>query len=148
MRRFHVHLTVAELASSIDFYTKLFGQAPTKTHENYAKWMLEEPLLNFAISARGDKIGLNHFGFQVETAEALQQSRQRAEVASAGTVLEQGKTTCCYANSEKHWTIDPQGIAWEQYRTLEDSQEFGYAALRDSEQGCCIPNENSNECCG
>ena len=169
MKRFHVHVAVNDLAASIGFYSKLFGQAPSKQHPDYAKWMLDDAPLNFAISAKGHAAGVNHFGIQADSPEELSSLKQLAEAASGGEVLDQGEASCCYAKSEKHWTIDPQGLAWEQFHTLSDAVAFGEDVatqggaccipLRRSEQdapaagaACCIPNEapqnQAARCCG
>ena len=142
MKRFHVHVAVASLASSIDFYSKLFGQAPSKERPDYAKWMLDDPRVNFAISARGHATGVNHFGFQAENAEELHGLKQLAETASGGQVLDQGETACCYARSEKHWTVDPQGLAWEHFHTMSEVHEFG-ADTANHAGACCIPVKSS-----
>jgi catechol 2,3-dioxygenase-like lactoylglutathione lyase family enzyme len=115
MKRFHVHVAVTNLEDSIDFYSRLFGQQPSKQQVDHAKWMPEDPGLNFAISARGHTAGVNHFGFQVDSSAELQVIRQFAEASAAVAVLDQNAATGCYAKSEKHWTIDPQGIAWEHF---------------------------------
>ena len=144
MKRFHVHLAVEDLAKSIDFYSKLFGQTPTVAREDYAKWMLDEPMVNFAISARGHALGVNHFGFQAENAEELHALKQRAEAAAGDAVLDQGATTCCYAKSDKHWTVDPSGFAWEHYLTMGEIKEFGVEA-NDSSVACCVPTVTSTK---
>jgi len=151
MKRFHVHIAVANLTDSINFYSKLFGQAPSKERHDYAKWMLDDPRVNFAISARGHAIGVNHFGFQAENAEELHGLKQLAEAASGGQVLDQGETACCYARSEKHWTVDPQGLAWEHFHTMSEAQAFDmvqeFGADTASQAGaCCIP-KNAGSCC-
>ena len=144
MKRFHVHVAVANLASSINFYSKLFGQAPAKEMPDYAKWMLDDPRVNFAISTRGHAPGVNHFGFQADSAEELQGLKQLAESASGGQVLDQGETACCYAKSEKHWTVDPQGLAWEHFHTMSEAQEFGADTARQT-GACCIPVRSSEQ---
>ncbi len=142
MRRFHVHVAVDDLGKSVEFYSRLFGQAPAVERPDYAKWMLEDPRLNFAISARGHAAGVNHFGFQAETQEELRVLKSLAEAASGGDVLDQGEAACCYAKSEKHWTLDPQGLAWEHFQTMSEAAEFG--ADTGSPQGaCCIPVRGS-----
>ncbi len=145
MKRFHVHIAVANLADSIDFYRNLFGQAPSTERHDYAKWMLDDPRVNFAISERGHAIGVNHFGFQAESAEELYGLKQLAEAASGGQVLDQGETACCYAKSAKHWTVDPQGLAWEHFHTISEAQEFG-AGMASQAGACCIP-KNASSCC-
>lgn len=156
MKRFHAHISVENLQTSIEFYSQLFGQAPSKRESDYAKWMLEDPRLNFAISARGHALGLNHFGFQVDSAEELSELKLRAEAASHGAVLNSGATTCCYAQSEKHWAIDPQGLAWEHYLTLADVVEFGQDTANQTgacctpqrDAGCCVPSQTTaSGCC-
>lgn len=158
MKRFHAHIAVDDLAKSVDFYSKLFGQSPTVERTDYAKWMLEDPQVNFAISARGHAVGVNHFGFQAEDETELQELRQRAGAAAGEAVLDQGETTCCYAASTKHWTVDPSGIAWEHYYTMGEVQEFGIETVSQSgacclpivaKQGeaCCVPGKNAGGCC-
>ncbi|WGS83886.1 ArsI/CadI family heavy metal resistance metalloenzyme [Methylomonas sp. UP202] len=142
MKHFHVHIAVENIKVCIDFYSKLFDQQPTKQQEDYAKWMLEDPRINFAISARGHSIGLNHFGFQVDSSEELDELRKRGNIASAGNILDQGKTTCCYAKSEKYWMLDPQGLAWEYFHTMADILEFGDDTTNQS-GACCIPVRGS-----
>jgi catechol 2,3-dioxygenase-like lactoylglutathione lyase family enzyme len=142
MKRFHVHIAVTNLANSIDFYSKLFGQSPAKRQDDYAKWMLDDPRLNFAISARGHAGGVNHFGFQVDSPEELLDIKKLAEAASAGEVLDQREAACCYSKSEKHWTVDPQGLAWEHFHTMSDALEFG-SDTKNQSGACCIPVRGS-----
>lgn len=144
MKRFHVHVSVDDLDTNIAFYSKLFGQAPSKQQADYAKWMLEDPRINFAISKRGHTVGLNHFGMQVDTAEELASLKRLADDASQGQSIDQANATCCYAKSEKHWTLDPQGLAWEHYFTMADAVEFGDDHAPDS-SSCCIPVMSSAE---
>lgn len=168
MKRFHVHISVKHIDESIAFYTKLFGQPPAKRQEDYAKWMLDDPRINFAISARGHAVGVNHFGFQADSAEVLAALKTLAESAAAGEVLDQGDATCCYARSDKHWTLDPQGLAWEHFFTLSEAVEYGQdtaapsgaccvpmrpatADAAPAVAACCIPNDgpaSSGACCG
>ena len=124
MKRFHVHVHVDDLAASVGFYSRLFAAAPTRLEADYAKWMLEDPRLNFAISARGHAAGVDHLGFQTDDAAELDELKQRAEAADMA-LLDEGATSCCYARSEKHWVTDPQGIAWEQFHTMGDIAVFG-----------------------
>ena len=138
MKRFHAHISVENIEASIDFYSKLFGQPPTKKQDDYAKWMLDDPRVNFAISARGHAVGVNHFCFQVDSPEELVELKQLADSASSGEVMNQGDATCCYARSDKHWTIDPQGLAWEHFYTMSDALEFGNDTAAQS-GACCIP---------
>ena len=128
MKRFHVHAHVEDLPKSIAFYSKLFAAEPTRTEADYAKWMLEDPRINFAISTRGSAApGVDHLGFQTDDAGELAELRARAQAADMA-LLDEGETTCCYARSEKHWVTDPQGIAWEQFHTLGDIAVFHEAA--------------------
>ncbi|HPE62345.1 MAG: glyoxalase/bleomycin resistance/dioxygenase family protein [Thiothrix sp.] len=148
MKRFHVHLSVDDLGQSIGFYSKLFGQEPTVARSDYAKWMLEDPRVNFAISVRGHAPGVNHFGFQAGDADELQGLKQRAEAAAGDAVLNQGETACCYARSDKHWTVDPSGFAWEHYLTMGEIQEFGVDRA-DNRVDCCVPVKGTGKssCC-
>lgn len=137
MKRFHVHVHVSDLQASIAFYSRLFGAQPARVEADYAKWMIEDPRVNFAISTRGDQPGLDHLGFQTDTAEELTDLRQRAEQAEMATI-DEGETTCCYAKSEKHWIVDPQGIAWEHFHTLGNIPVFKEGAAA-SNAPCCTP---------
>jgi catechol 2,3-dioxygenase-like lactoylglutathione lyase family enzyme len=117
MKRFHVHVAVDDLNANIRFYSAVFGAEPSVRKPDYAKWMMEDPRINFAISQRGAKAGLDHLGLQVDTDEEL--SALRSQVAAAEISRhEQPDATCCYARSDKYWITDPQGIAWETYHTL------------------------------
>ncbi len=123
MKRFHVHLHVDDLEASMAFYSRLFAAEPTRVEADYAKWMLDDPRINFAISTRGHKPGLDHLGFQTDSAEelvAMKAAAQGAEMA----LLDEGTTTCCYAKSEKHWIIDPSGVPLEHFRTLGNIPVF------------------------
>lgn len=136
MKRFHVHLHVDDLARSIGFYSKLFAAEPTRVEADYAKWMLDDPRINFAISTRSAQPGIDHLGFQVDDASELDELKVRAAAADMA-LLDEGQTTCCYARSEKHWVTDPQGIAWEQFHTLGDIPVFREAAQAGA--ACCAP---------
>ncbi len=140
MNRFHVHVAVADLDQSIGFYSTLFGSAPSVRKADYAKWMLDDPKINFAISTRSAQHGVDHLGFQVEDAEELQAMRARL-VRSGSGVLDEEATTCCYAQSDKHWITDPQGIAWETFHTLASAPVYGKdrAEMRsESAAACCV----------
>ena len=139
MKRFHAHVHVDDLAQSIAFYSKLFAAAPTRVEADYAKWMLEDPRVNFAISTRGATPGLDHFGLQTDDAAELAELKARAEAADMA-LLDEGNTTCCYARSEKHWVTDPQGIAWEHFHTLGDIPVFNEAAPSSAPGACCTPS--------
>ncbi|VVE04721.1 ArsI/CadI family heavy metal resistance metalloenzyme [Pandoraea terrigena] len=141
MKRFHVHVHVDDLAASVAFYTKLFAAEPARLEVDYAKWMLDDPRANFAISTRGAKAGVDHLGFQVEEADELAELAQRARAADM-VLLDQGETACCYARSEKHWIVDPQGIAWEHFHTLDSVRVYGQSSeqlLSPGTPGCCVP---------
>lgn len=137
MKRFHVHLHVNDLAQNIAFYSRLFNAEPTRVERDYAKWMLDDPRVNFAISTRGARPGLDHLGFQVDDAEELAGLMARAESADMA-LLDEGQTTCCYARSSKHWITDPQGVAWEHFHTLGDIPLFNEAAA-PAGAACCAP---------
>ena len=139
MKRFHVHLHVDDLAKSIAFYSHLFAAEPARIEGDYAKWMLDDPRINFAISTRGAKAGVDHLGFQTDDADELAALKARAEAADM-TLLDEGETTCCYARSDKHWVTDPQGLAWEHFHTLENIPTFNEAVpAAASASACCTP---------
>jgi lactoylglutathione lyase len=141
MKRFHVHLHVDDLARSIGFYSKLFAAEPARTESDYAKWMLEDPPVNFAISTRGTQPGIDHLGIQTDDAAELSALKARAEAADMA-LLDEGTTTCCYARSEKHWITDPQGIAWEHFHTLGSIPVFNETASPlGTQSACCAPAE-------
>lgn len=141
MKRFHVHAHVDDLKASIAFYSKLFAAEPTRVEADYAKWMLEDPRINFAISTRGSATGIDHLGFQTEDADELAELKARAKDADMA-LLDQGETSCCYARSEKHWVTDPQGIAWEHFHTLDNIPVFGEGVKPSEAQAsaCCAPS--------
>ena len=138
MKRFHVHLAVDDLATSIAFYQQLFQAAPTVQHADYAKWMLEDPRVNFAISARGAAPGLDHLGFQVDSEPELDALQAQLAAADMSMVSEPG-TACCYAESNKHWVTDPNGIAWECYHTLGAIPTFNRGAAEGGRNAGCAP---------
>jgi catechol 2,3-dioxygenase-like lactoylglutathione lyase family enzyme len=144
MKRLHVHMSVGDLKQSIRFYSTLFAAAPTVVKPDYAKWMLEDPRVNIAISTHaGGAPGIDHLGIQVEDGEELQEIYGRLKDA-AGPVLEEGKTTCCYAQSEKSWTLDPQGVSWETFLTTGESTVYGTSTPRVEKlkpAACCGPGK-------
>jgi len=144
MKRIHLHISVDNLAKSISFYSTLFGASPTVEKIDYAKWMLDDPLVNFAISQRGAKAGLDHIGIQAENSDELAEIKNRLETADMDMLTQEG-TTCCYAKSDKHWVQDPSGIAWETYHTLESAPTFNNNAdgTIESESACCAPTSQS-----
>ena len=149
MKRLHVHVAVDDLSKSIRFYSTMFAAEPAVAKPDYAKWMLDDPRVNFAISQRGAEVGLNHLGMQVDSAEELSEMHARLENLSADVIEENG-TACCYAKSDKYWTTDPQGIPWETFHTLASIPVFGNEQASDAP--CCVPmpgpvDEVSSACC-
>src|SRR5215468_9365270 len=143
MKRLHVHVSVEDISHSVGFYSALFAAEPTVIKDDYAKWMLDDPCVNFAISTRGRNAGLDHLGIQVESQTELHEVYARLRKAG-GTVIEQGKTACCYAKSEKSWIDDPAGIAWETFHTTGESTDYGdgsgeRVARVVHEKSCCAP---------
>lgn len=145
MKRFHIHTHVDDLKANIAFYSKLFGAEPTRTESDYAKWMLQDPRINFAISTRGSKPGVDHLGFQTDTEAELTELKARAQAADL-SLVDEGETSCCYARSDKYWITDPQGLAWEQFHSLANIPVFSEkapAAAHTTEAtptaACCAP---------
>ncbi len=149
MKRMHIHIGVKDLAESVRFYSALFGAEPAKLKPDYAKWMLDDPHVNFAISTRSRKIGLDHLGLQVDDAGELNGLRDQMSAANIATHSD-GETTCCYAKSEKSGVEDPNGVAWEAYHTMADAQLF--AGGEETPQAACRTPEPkrvaSASCCG
>jgi catechol 2,3-dioxygenase-like lactoylglutathione lyase family enzyme len=135
MTRFHVHLNVADLATSLRFYTGLFGSEPSIVRGDYAKWMLDDPRINFAISSLGRTPGVDHVGFQVDSAEGLAEIGRRLDAAEASVLPEAG-AVCCYARSDKLWTEDPSGLRWESFHTTGEATT--YYGADDGESACDI----------
>lgn len=158
MKRFHVHVHVADLDKSIGFYSSLFGTPPSRVESDYAKWMLDDPRVNFAISQRGASVGINHLGFQVDSDTELEALHTQLESADRAVLAEQG-ANCCYAKSNKYWVTDPAGIAWESFHTLGSIPMFGAEETTPSEAkehgGCCsgdpvavvMPSAKRAACC-
>jgi len=143
MKRFHMHMAVADIDHNVKFYSTLFGAEPTVRKPDYAKWMLEDPRVNFAISTRGTKAGLDHVGIQVENETELADIHSRLARADQDMLKQEG-TSCCYAKSNKYWVQDPQGVAWEAYQTLGEVPVFGDGALAAQPEtglkaACCAP---------
>ena len=143
MKRLHVHVSVDDLHRSIGFYSALFATEPAVVKPDYAKWMLDDPRVNFAISTRGKQPGLDHLGIQAESQSELHEVYARLRHAG-GTVIEQGQTACCYAKSEKAWIEDPSGISWETFHTTGESTYYGDGsgereARVAHERSCCAP---------
>jgi catechol 2,3-dioxygenase-like lactoylglutathione lyase family enzyme len=153
MKRLHVHLSVSDIPRSIGFYSALFAAKPTVIKSDYAKWMLDDPRVNFAISTRGREPGLDHLGIQVEDAHELNEVYARLREAG-GDIIEQGEMACCYAKSEKSWIDDPAGIAWETFLTTGESITYGdgtgenTARIAHEKQGaCCVPQQAAAAAC-
>jgi predicted enzyme related to lactoylglutathione lyase len=143
MKRFHVHIAVDDLERAIGFYSALFAAEPSVLKTDYAKWMLDDPRVNFAISKRGRQPGLDHLGIQAGTGEELKEVYARLHKAG-GDVVAQGQTACCYAKSEKSWIDDPAGISWETFHTTGESTDYGdgsgeHVARLAHEKSCCAP---------
>jgi catechol 2,3-dioxygenase-like lactoylglutathione lyase family enzyme len=140
MKRFHVHVGVHDLKQSIRFYSALFAAEPTVRKDDYAKWQLEDPRINFAISTFAAKAGIDHLGMQAENGEELEDLGSRLAQADVA-VTEQKGAACCYAKSDKYWTIDPQGIAWESFHTLDSAPVYGKDAgvreVQPRKAACC-----------
>lgn len=147
MKRFHIHVGVKDLNTSVQFYSTLFGAKPVKLKEDYAKWMLEDPRLNFAISTRSKEQGVDHLGIQVESPDELTEITERLKKADLG-VYDEGETTCCYAESNKAWVQDPSGVAWEAYQNMADADVFSGEKKEESEGECCVPDDSETSCCG
>src|SRR3569833_2459414 len=139
MKRLHVHVSVDNLADSIRFYSGMFAAQPTVIKPDYAKWQLEDPRVNFAISQRGAEVGLNHLGIQVESAQELAEMQSRLAALEPDIEKEEG-VACCYAKSDKYWANDPSGIPWETFQTHETIPVFGEPDKKASEAACCIPS--------
>jgi predicted enzyme related to lactoylglutathione lyase len=155
MKRLHVHVSVEDISKAVPFYAALFSAQPSVVKNDYAKWMLDDPRVNFAISTRGREPGLDHLGIQVEDQTELQQVYGRLREAG-GTVIEQGATTCCYAKSEKSWIDDPAGISWETFLTSGDATNYGDSFDKEAriahQKACCVPQpapapKTASACC-
>ena len=151
MKRLHIHIGVKDMDESIRFYSALFGESPSKQKDDYAKWMLDDPHVNFAISTRVGTQGLDHMGIQVDHPTELEALRNQMSEANISTHSD-GETTCCYAKSEKSWVQDPNGLAWEAYHTMEDVQIFSensQTSEPDSQKtdACCTPSPEKQGCC-
>ncbi len=151
MKRFHIHVGVKDIKTSVQFYSTLFGQKPIKQKEDYAKWLLDDPSLNFAISTRSGEEGVNHLGIQVENSSELDEITERLKKADLG-VYDEGEVTCCYAESNKAWVKDPSGVAWEAYQNMADADIYSDAKNEETSGGdCCGPEEEETDanssCC-
>jgi catechol 2,3-dioxygenase-like lactoylglutathione lyase family enzyme len=149
MKRMHLHVSVPDLAQSIDFYATLFGAPPSVVKPDYAKWMLDDPRVNFAISQRGAPAGVDHVGFQVETAAELGELAERLKHAGART-FDETAMTCCYARSDKSWVRDPAGVRWETFFTFGEATSYGEdLATEAAPAACCgaAPKAEPTACC-
>ncbi len=143
MKRLHIHISVNDLSESIDFYNAIFGAKPSTQHEDYAKWSLTNPSVNFAISKRGNESGINHLGIQVDSEKELSEIQENLEKANI-LAAKQENASCCYANSNKHWTLDPQGVVWESFHTLGNIEMYGEDSNTSNsleKSACCIPSD-------
>ncbi len=148
MQRLHLHISVDDLTSSIPFYSALLGQQPSVEKPDYAKWLLDDPRVNLAISEKpGHIIGINHVGIQTETHAELQQLHTRLSDAGHITQDEQA-AQCCYAISDKHWAVDPSGVIWEMFKTMQQAEVYGEDRIPANTQlpvtdtkpsACCNP---------
>jgi catechol 2,3-dioxygenase-like lactoylglutathione lyase family enzyme len=140
VKRFHVHIAVHDLQQSVRFYSALFGMEPTVKKEDYAKWQLEDPRVNFAISTRAGKTGVDHLGIQAQDGGEIEELRARLAQADVST-LEQKGVSCCYAKSDKYWTMDPQGVPWESFNTLDGVPVYGddRHPKEKAPSSCCAP---------
>jgi catechol 2,3-dioxygenase-like lactoylglutathione lyase family enzyme len=167
MKRFHIHVSVEDLAKSIGFYSTLFGSEPIRVEADYAKWMLEDPRMNFAISTGRQPVGVNHLGFQVDSSDEWRGMRSLLAAADAH-LIEENEQACCYARSDKYWVTDPTGIAWETFHALgsipvygEDTPVFNHGTSTvpipgdgaPTKAACCVPTAKSepeaarSDCC-
>jgi catechol 2,3-dioxygenase-like lactoylglutathione lyase family enzyme len=142
MKRFHVHVNVADLDASIDFYSTLFGTAPSVRKPDYAKWMLDDPRVNFAISQRDRAVGVDHLGLQAEEDAELQEIGARLLAADKVALAERG-TTCCYAHSDKYWAEDPQGVRWETFHTHGEATTYSSPDSHAPEASTCCGQPSS-----
>ena len=141
MKRLHVHVSVHDLEQSIRFYSALFASEPTVKKDDYAKWMLDDPRVNFAISNRSSKKGVDHLGIQAENGGELEELGARLAQADVSVTAQKG-ASCCYAKSDKYWTLDPQGIAWESFHTLDSVPTYG-----EDSRSKAVPTEKKAACC-
>ena len=141
MKRLHLHVSVPDLAQSIQFYETLFGAPATVVKDDYAKWMLEDPRVNFAISQRERAAGVDHVGIQVDSAEELSELATRLKAAGA-TTFDQEATTCCYAQSDKSWVNDPAGVRWETFYTFGEATSYG------EDEPAAVAAAPAAACCG
>jgi predicted enzyme related to lactoylglutathione lyase len=149
MKRMHVHVSVADIDTAIGFYSALFAEKPVVVKHDYAKWMIEDPRVNFAISTRGRQPGLDHLGIQAESQSELHDVYTRLKRAG-GPVIEQGENACCYAKSEKSWISDPAGLSWETFHTTGENISYGDGSGENDARiakACCVPAPAADSAC-
>jgi catechol 2,3-dioxygenase-like lactoylglutathione lyase family enzyme len=146
MKRFHVHVAVPDLQDSIRFYSAIFGSEPSVVKPDYAKWMLDDPRVNFAISERGGSTGVNHLGLQVDSDAELQTLHGQLQAAGSG-VLEEKGVACCYAKSDKYWVQDPAGIPWETFHSLGSVPFYHGDSAQAGKGACCAPGKEKQAAC-
>ncbi len=148
MKRLHIHLSVDNLEKNIEFYSTMFAAQPDVKHDDYAKWMLDDPRVNFAISNRGSHTGLDHLGIQAENEHELTTIKKRLD-ATQVAIEEQEAAACCYSRSDKYWVTDPQGIAWESFHTLSEIPTFNDKEARSDGENpfACRPADTGSSCC-
>jgi catechol 2,3-dioxygenase-like lactoylglutathione lyase family enzyme len=145
MKRLHIHVGVKDIEKSVQFYSTLFGVKPAKLKTDYAKWMLEDPRINFSVSTLTKTTGVDHLGIQVDEPHELEELAERLKKADLG-VYDEGETTCCYAKSDKAWVEDPSGVAWETYRTMAEVEIFK-EKNEESDAACCVTGDASKSSC-
>ena len=145
MKRVHVHIGVKNLEEAIRFYSGLFNSEPVKTKPGYAKWLLDDPAINLAVSTQSSKQGIDHLGIQVDDSQELKDLRARLEHAEMST-FDEGEAVCCYARSDKTWVQDPAEVPWEVYRTMEDAEVFS-CNVQEGEEACCTPQAAAQSSC-
>jgi catechol 2,3-dioxygenase-like lactoylglutathione lyase family enzyme len=149
MKRLHLHVSVPDLDQGIKFYSTLFGAAPGVTKDDYAKWMIDDPCVNLAISSRSRAPGIDHVGVQVDSVDDLTELADRLKAAGSET-FDQQATTCCYARSDKSWVTDPAGVRWETFFTHGEATSYGEDEVIPTapDAACCgAPNPSVQACC-
>ena len=148
MKRMHIHISVEDLDKNIEFYSAMFGTQPTVQQVDYAKWRLDEPSINFAVSAKGRTVGLNHLGFELDSDADLEEMSRRIDEHNLDKQEDKG-ANCCYAESDKYWSMDPQGIPWENFHTLSDIPVYGESNQKSQTIGsqCCAGGSINSQCC-
>ena len=147
MKRLHLHVSVPDIEQAVSFYRTLFDAPPSVLKDDYAKWMLDDPHVNFAISSRSRATGMDHVGIQVDSADELGELASRLKAAGSAT-FDQEATTCCYAKSDKSWVTDPAGVRWETFFTHGDATAYGEdEVIPDMASACCAPPASTKTAC-